>query len=113
MPRAPKHCGINGCTVLVHNGQRCPDHQHRWGKGNPRTSTTAHRARRLRVLKRDRYQCQLRYDCCIGTATIADHTVALALGGTDEVMQAACKPCHDRKSSREGHLAQGHTPKAP
>ena len=113
--RAPKHCGIQGCQVVVPAGARCPKHQHGWGKGNPRTGTTAHRERRARVLTRDNYQCQLRYSGCIGTATIADHTTALALGGTDTdtAMQAACKPCHDRKSSREGHLAQGHTPANP
>lgn len=92
-------------------GQRCPQHQHGWGKGNVRTNTKTHRDRRLRVLKRDRYLCQLRYqDVCIGEATIADHTLALALGGrdTDDAMQAACLPCHNRKSSAEGHRAQGH-----
>lgn len=96
--------------TLVRPGTRCPLHQHRWGKGHTRTNTTEHRARRLRVLKRDRYLCQLRYDCCISEATIADHTIALALGGqdTDDAMQAACLPCHNVKSSLEGHQAQGH-----
>jgi HNH endonuclease len=92
-------------------GQRCPEHRHGWGKGNPRTNTRAHRNRRERILQRDHHQCQIRYEgICIGHATIADHVLALALGGqdTDDAMQAACAPCHNRKSSIEGHKAQGH-----
>lgn len=111
--RAPKHCGRNGCRVIVPNGQRCDEHKHGWGKGDPRTKTKAHRDRRQRVLARDNYQCQLRYpNICIGTATVADHKIALGLGGadTDDAMQAACQPCHNRKSSAEGHTAQGHQP---
>jgi 5-methylcytosine-specific restriction protein A len=111
LPRAPKHCGINGCTELVPNGQRCEQHKHGWGKGNPRTNTRAHRDLRQRVLARDGHTCQIKYPgICIGHATIADHVLALGLGGqdTDDAMQAACAPCHNRKSSLEGHTAQGH-----
>lgn len=111
--RAKKHCGIQGCTQLVRPGTRCPQHQHGWGKGAQRTGTTTHQARRLRVLARDRHLCQLRYDCCITQATVCDHTLALGLGGTDtdDNCQAACRPCSNRKSSAEGHTAQGHKPR--
>ena len=53
----------------------------------------------------------MRYpDICIGTATEADHVVALSPGGTDSDfnMQAVCTPCHRRKTSKEGHAAQGY-----
>lgn len=111
MPRAPKHCGIQGCTVLVPNGQRCRDHQHGWGKGNPRTKNPKHIAWRLTVLDRCGWRCQLRYPGCIDDATIADHIIATKLGGAEydpSNGQGACRPCHDRKSSTEGHQAQGH-----
>jgi 5-methylcytosine-specific restriction endonuclease McrA len=115
MPRAPKHCGVNGCVRIVPAGQRCEQHQHRWGKGNPRTSTTEHRAWRASVLKRDAGRCQLQYPgICTYRATIADHIQAIGLGGAPYDLangQAACRPCSDRKSSREGHQAQGHRPR--
>ena len=114
MPRPPKHCGINGCVRIVPAGQRCEQHQHRWGRGNPRTSTPEHRARRARVLARDGGRCQLQYEgICIHRATVCDHIQALGLGGqdTDDNCQAACRPCSARKSSREGHIAQGHRPR--
>jgi len=81
-----------------------------WGTGaRARTTTPAHRAQRLRVLRRDRYRCQLQYPGrCIGTATEMDHKDNVASGGSDNDanQQAACKPCHAKKSSDEGHAAQ-------
>lgn len=115
MPRAPKHCGVQGCTTIVPAGQHCPQHRHRWGRGSPRTRTREHRERRDRILRRDGYLCQLRYPGrCIGHATVLDHIIALGLGGadTDDNCQAACAPCHAYKSSLEGHIAQGHTARA-
>lgn len=113
MPRAPKHCGINGCTTIVPNGQRCPTHQHGWGKGNPRTKDPRHIAWRKTVLDRAHWQCQIRRpNICLGKANIADHIIATAFGGAEydpNNGQGACKPCSDWKSSREGHQAQGHT----
>lgn len=110
MPRAPKHCAINGCMTLVRPGTHCPQHQHNWGKGNPRTTTPEHRAWRAEVLKRDKGQCQLRYPgVCIYRATIADHILATKLGGAPLDLnngQAACRPCSDKKSSAEGHAAR-------
>ena len=115
MPRAPRICGRNGCARTVPAGQRCPAHKHGWGKGNPRTSTPQHRAWRAQVLRNAGYQCEIRDPgICTGTATIADHIKATAFGGAHyEVTngQAACQPCSRKKSSDEGHIAQGHTPK--
>ena len=117
MPRAPKPCGIKGCATIVPNGQRCPEHNSGWKTAprtasSNRTSTHAWKVLRTKVLERDRYQCRLRYPGCIGTATIADHIKAILLGGTDSItnLQAACQPCHAKKSSAEGHKAPGHRP---
>lgn len=112
MPRAPRVCAHPTCTTLTPTSH-CPDHTtHRWGKGNPRTSNPKHEAWRTAVLQRDHYRCQLRYTGCIGRAGIADHILATALGGAHYDLangQAACKPCHAKKSADEGHTAQGHT----
>ena len=114
MPRAKKHCGIRGCTVLVTHAQNhCADHQHGFvNGGTTRTTDPRHRAWRAAVLKRDNYICQLRVrNLCMWLANEADHVRAIAEGGdrfdTRNGM-AICAPCHRYKSSREGHRAQGH-----
>lgn len=114
MARAPKHCGVRGCTTLVPGGTRCPAHQHRWDNATRRASKasdTAHKAWRKAVLDRDKWQCQIRYQGCTGRATIADHILATKFGGAEHSLangQAACRPCSDKKSADEGHQAQGH-----
>ena len=98
MARAPKVCGHHQCANLVPAGTTyCAEHERQRGwrrnTGVTRTDTAAHRARRQRVLARDRHECQLRYDgICTGTAAVCDHIVALAEGGsdTDANCQAAC-----------------------
>ncbi|MFC8531923.1 HNH endonuclease [Nocardia sp. NPDC057227] len=81
-----------------------------WGTASrARTSTAAHKSQRLRILRRDRYRCRLQLPGrCIGKATTMDHAKPVHLGGTDDDanMQAACAPCHAKKSSDEGHAAQ-------
>lgn len=77
--------------------------------GRTRTSTTAHKRWRLEVLERDGYRCQLRYDCCIGSATIGDHKLAVKLGGDEFDLangQAACEPCHKVKTQAEAQAAK-------
>ena len=115
--RAKKVCGHATCYELVPAGTTyCAEHERQRGwprrTGNTRSTATGHRARRERVLKRDGYRWQLRYEgICTGTATIVDHIVALGLGGADidDNCQAACEPCHKRKTSREGHEARWGT----
>lgn len=62
--------------------------------------------RRSSVLERDDYRCQLRYrGVCAGRATDVDHRDR----GDDHRLanlQAACSPCHSRKSSAEGNAAR-------
>ncbi|WP_071929098.1 HNH endonuclease signature motif containing protein [Nocardia mangyaensis] len=110
MPRAPRKCPKPGCLNRITSAAYCPDHTtHGWGSGAARTGTREHQTWRAAVLERDSHRCQLRYTGCIGTATHADHVTPIAEGGaTDELAngQAACRPCHSKKSSAEGHRAR-------
>ena len=114
MPRAPRVCSEPNCAALVHDSsrRRCDLHYTPFGgKGgtSSRTTTVAHRRRRLRVLGRAGYRCQIRYaDICLGVATDFDHIVPLSNGGVDSEVngQAACRKCHARKTSVEARQAQ-------
>ncbi|WP_405490459.1 HNH endonuclease [Nocardia sp. NBC_00511] len=80
-----------------------------WGKGaSERVGTARHKKQRARILERDGYHCQLRYpNRCIGRATEMDHRINVAAGGSDDDtnMQAACHPCHAKKTSNEAQVA--------
>lgn len=59
---------------------------------------------RLRILKRDSYQCQTcKLQGRLTAANHVDHVVRKADGGTDheDNLQALCKPCHDAKTEAE------------
>jgi 5-methylcytosine-specific restriction endonuclease McrA len=64
--------------------------------------------RRLRVLERDGYACQLRYPGCLGRGSQVDHIVQPEAGGTDslENLRAVCRKCHARLTGRQGALAK-------
>lgn len=76
-----------------------------------RTTTPAHRARRLRVLARDNYTCQIRGPHCTTTAVHCDHIRNVlsfpnpADAESDSNCQAACIPCHGGKTAQEGNAA--------
>lgn len=114
MPRAPRVCNEPGCAALVdiEGRRRCDSHYKPFGgKGgtSSRTTTSEHRRRRLRVLGRAGYRCEIRYDgVCAGAATEFDHVIPIAEGGRDSDSngQAACVPCHRRKSAIEARRAQ-------
>lgn len=116
MPRAPRKCPRLGCEERITTTTYCPTHtQHHWtsNASRHRTTTAAHRAQRLRILKRDANTCQLQYPGrCIGYATEMDHRRNVAAGGSDDDtnMQASCRPCHARKSSVEGTRARHPKP---
>lgn len=62
--------------------------------------------RRLRdqVLKRDKHLCQpCKANGALIEATIVDHIVPQAEGGTDDLknLQAICDPCHQAKTNEE------------
>jgi 5-methylcytosine-specific restriction enzyme A len=64
---------------------------------------------RQEVLKRDGYQCRLRYaDICVGRASQVDHIVQPEAGGTNalENLRAVCRRCHARRTGRQGALAK-------
>lgn len=70
-----------------------------------RTATAAHRQWREQVLNRAARRCELREPGCIGVATEADHIIRTKLR-PDLALdldngQAACRPCHTRKTQRE------------
>lgn len=98
--------------MLVPSGTRyCPQHTVPWenyGSSPERSDTAAHRALKRTVLKDARYQCQIHYpDICDRFATQLDR-IDNRKGYSRNNCQAACVPCHKRKSSLEGHEAQGH-----
>ncbi|MBI3213167.1 MAG: HNH endonuclease [Mycobacterium sp.] len=113
MPRASKHCGINGCTVVVPNGKRCAQHSSGW-KTSPRTassgrtSTSTWKSSRVLALQRDGYLCQIRGPRCTVNATQVDHVINVANGGSDDLtnLQSTCKPCHDSKTAQEAQKAR-------
>lgn len=115
MSRAPKLCNHPGCVDLVPAGTRCctEHHQAGWNR-SPRTASAgrtgnrAWREQRAKVLQRDGHQCQLRLPGCTVIATEVDHVIAVHLGGGDANtnLQAACHPCHVRKTATEAAAAR-------
>jgi len=60
-------------------------------------------ATRQRILRRDHYQCTLKYSGCTGRATQVDHLLAKANGGedTDSNLASSCASCNNYKSSKQ------------
>lgn len=78
--------------------------------------TAQHRAWRRTVLARDDWLCQINTPDCIGIATIADHIISIAAGGAEydpDNGQAACHPCHTRKTQAEASAARPRRRRAP
>jgi len=50
-------------------------------------------------------ECQRRGE--LAAAAEVDHVVALADGGTDDLLQSLCKTCHDAKSAAEANARAG------
>jgi 5-methylcytosine-specific restriction protein A len=67
---------------------------------------------RAYVLHRDDWRCQIRGPRCAGRASDVDH---IERGDNHAVknLQAACRPCHASKSSREGRAAKASPKRAP
>ena len=69
----------------------------------PRPSSTEQDRFRRIVLRRANFRCEIRGANCVGAATVADHVVPWARGGSNDPSngQAACDPCHDEKTQAE------------
>ena len=114
-PRAPKHCGYKGCTVVVNPpAKRCDEHSSGWKtsprtESSKRTGTSRWQALRVKVLQRDGHMCQVRGPRCLVHATDVDHVIPTHLGGADSIAnaQSVCKPCHSDKTAREARAARG------
>lgn len=114
-PRAAKHCGRNGCKVLVRPPHKhCEQHRIGWN-ASPRTASAAATKRshwrtviRPQALARDNHQCQLRFPgICTGYDTEVDHIAEVSDGGTDTLDNAAsaCRRCHARKTAQHAARA--------
>ena len=78
-----------------------------WGQGGTRNW----RRTRQEVLDRDLYECQLRFEGCLFTATEVHHRDGLQGLARAEALDmvrcvATCKPCHDRITQRQSVVAQ-------
>jgi 5-methylcytosine-specific restriction protein A len=114
MPKAPRLCPRDGCTNLITHTAYYSDHTRKpWPGRRTRSSSITNTAEwkrlRLDVLRRDRYQCQVRGPACTGHATQVDHILNVANGGAEldpANAQAICSPCNARKASAEGAAAR-------
>lgn len=63
---------------------------------------------RRRILARDRKTCQIQGPYCSVTATMVDHIIPVAEGGTDKVhnLQSVCESCHKIKTQEEAQRAR-------
>ena len=103
MPRqAPRVCPTPGCPRLLAPGQRCPDHTPEpFATSTYRTTRGYTPTQRRVILARDHHRCVI----CGQPATIADHIVPRALGGTDTIDngQALCDQCSKQKTATEAN----------
>lgn len=77
-----------------------------WSSSNRRSRLPGNwSALRRQVLRRDQNTCQLKLAGCETKATEVDHIIA---GDNHELtnLRAACKKCHQQKSSAEGNQAK-------
>lgn len=99
-----RQCNYPGCPALTKQG-KCEYHRAREKATKDRKHGTARQRYgpgwekiAKRILVRDRYVCHW----CHGTATTADHLIALVDGGGHEDwnLVAACQPCNSRRGAQ-------------
>jgi 5-methylcytosine-specific restriction protein A len=107
MPTAPpRYCSTPGCPQK----QPCSVHVRVQGRYGWRNDTHRIRGRRLQRLRSDLLSdepfCRA---CHVRLATIRDHVVPLAEGGTDDPsnIQPLCPSCSDEKTQRESRRGRG------
>ncbi len=71
------------------------------------------RRARAAAMARARGQCQIRGPGCTGVAVTIDHIYGLAADPQHQHLQAACKPCHDAKTSGESNRGHREPPAQP
>src|SRR3954464_587513 len=81
----------------------------RFNPDHARYHGPAWRAIRQFVFIRDRATCQLRLPGCTIVATVADHIVEVAAGGSDDPwnVRAVCQGCHNRRHAEKGRWERG------
>jgi 5-methylcytosine-specific restriction protein A len=102
--RPARPCKTPGCPEL----RPCSAHPERepWAESRRRFELPPDwKQRRLRVMVRDRWQCQIRGEHCRGKATDCDH-----IGRNDDHsldnLRAACRPCHDQHTAEQRAAAR-------
>lgn len=76
------------------------------------SSVTWKKARRA-CLEAAGWQCQIRGPGCQGAAVAADHVFGLKADPQHRHLQAACKTCHDAKTSSESSRGHRDPPAQP
>lgn len=110
--RAPTVCAVTGCVL----DQPCPVHgRQAWADRERRRpdalSGRKLQARNAKVIRAHRGVCHV---CGLPGATVVDHVVPFAEGGTDEASNLAPihpEPCHRVKSA--GEAARGRSRRLP
>ena len=121
MPATP--CRAIGCPHLVTSRLMrgyCDVHADKrtgWAKTQERKGNTtergygqAWRIKRVRILERDGYLCQVcKQAGKITPAHAVDHIINKANGGADseDNLQAICKSCHKIKTQNESKIGEG------
>lgn len=112
--RAAKPCSYPGCRALVRGGSsRCEQHSLKaWARAAPAPERI--RGRKLQQLRQALFSREpLCRECAklglVTLATLRDHIVPLAEGGTDteDNEQPLCGACHDLKTQGEAKRGVG------
>lgn len=83
---------------------------------DPAYNTAEWRRAREACLKRANRRCEVRLAGCTGAAAEADHVDGLASDPQHKRLRAVCRPCHDKITSRQAHVARnggGHADPLP
>ena len=109
MPTRPgKPCAAPDCKAIVRNARYCALHQAPEVDDRPSASSRGYGVQWRRVRARVLAMRPLCAHCLakdlIVPATEVDHIKSLRSGGTNHYdnLQSLCKPCHSRKTRRQG-----------
>ena len=102
-PVAASRPCVAGCPNLK---GKCPTHKDKpWNRVKRMPGGNGWNWQRIRkqILERDGYACRLRLEGCTRVATVVDHRIGIARGGSDESsnLRASCHNCNERKRQVE------------